>query len=307
MSSVATFLWPAELAVAFRLIVLDWDGTAVANRREDASPLRDRFARLLQFGVRIVVTTGTHFENVDQQISAAMVGPFKQRLFICPNRGSEVYGFSPESSPVMLYRRQATAEEDCLLTSIAEAVHDAVVARTGLEIGVVYDRLNRRKLDMIPLPEWADPPKSEIGSLRKATDERLQRAGMAGGLQEAVALTQQTAASLGMPNARITSDAKNIEIGLTDKADSMAWVVANISRPLEIPAADILIAGDEFGPVGGCVGSDARMLIPELKDAITVSVGPEPTGLLAGVLHLDGGPARFRSLLDDQIRRWEGL
>jgi len=46
--------------------VLDWDGTAVENRHEDAAPVRERFERLLQLGVRIVITTGTHFGNIHQ-------------------------------------------------------------------------------------------------------------------------------------------------------------------------------------------------------------------------------------------------
>jgi len=299
--------WPPAIERRFRLIVLDWDGTAVENRRENAGPARDRFVRLLQHGVQIVITTGTNFGNIDRQLCQAIHDLSKVRLFVSSNRGSEVYGFEEGGAPLLLFRRQATEEEDRLLSSIADAVRDTIAERTGVHIDVVYDRLNRRKLDLIPLPEWADPPKSEIGALRAATDARLQAAGLLGGMREVVLLAQQLAAHYGLPNARITSDAKNVEIGLTDKSDAMTWVMEEVAKPAGIVATDVLIAGDEFGPVGGCTGSDARMLIPAVSEATAVSVGPEPFGLPEGTLHLPGGPPRFLALLDRQIARWEAV
>jgi phosphoglycolate phosphatase-like HAD superfamily hydrolase len=290
---------------AFQLIVLDWDGTAVENRRADAGAVRDRFEQLLQLGMPIAVTTGTNFDNVDRQLSAHIEGPHKGRLFVCTSRGSEVYGFGENSVPVVLQRRVATAKEDSLLTAIVDAARDTLSARTGLRFDVVYDRLNRRKLDLLPLPEWADPPKSALGAVQAAADERLRRAGLSGGIAEVVALAEQTAARLGLPEARITSDVKNVEIGLTDKGDAMRWIMREVCAPAGIAARDVLIVGDEFGPVGGMDGSDARMLIPEVAEAVVVSVGPEPAGVPAGVLHLGGGPERFLSLLDEQIRRWK--
>ena len=35
------------------------------------------------------------------------------------------------------------------------------------------ERLNRRKIDLIPEPEWADPPKARIGELLAAVERRL--------------------------------------------------------------------------------------------------------------------------------------
>lgn len=303
--AVPGMAWPEALCHCFRLIVLDWDGTAVENRREDATPTRSRFERLLRLGVRLVVVTGTHFENIDDQLCAAIEGPFKERLFVCTNRGSEAYGFTTDSIPLLLYRRVASVQEDEQLTAIADAVVNELRTRTGLDIQVVYNRLNRRKIDLIPLPEWKDPPKSEIGALRTAVDQRLVQAGLAGGIAEAVALTHTTCERLGMPDARITSDAKNVEIGLTDKSDAMDWIMRNVAEPAGAPVCDVLIAGDEFGPVGGDIGSDARQLIPSVQGAAVVSVGPEPFGAPPGVVLLGGGPLRFRDLLDDQIARWE--
>jgi trehalose/maltose hydrolase-like predicted phosphorylase len=45
------------------------------------------------------------------------------------------------------------------------------------------------------------------------------------------------------------------------------------------------------------------MLVDPLARAAVVSVGPEPSGVPAPVLHLGGGPARFVELLDAQLAR----
>src|SRR5579883_1787247 len=87
----------ARLAHPFRILVFDWDGTAVAHRTEDAAPVRQRIELLLRRGVFIAVISGTSVQNIDRQLSASILGPHKQRLYLCTNRGSEVYGFDAHS------------------------------------------------------------------------------------------------------------------------------------------------------------------------------------------------------------------
>ena len=70
----------------------------------------------------------------------------------------------------------------------------------------------------------------------------------------------------------MTSDAKHVEIGLTDKSDSARWAFGHLWERGIGPGL-ALIAGDEFGPLGGLPGSDSMMLIPEVARATTVSVG----------------------------------
>ncbi len=293
-----------RLARPFRVIAFDWDGTAVASRTEDAAPVRDLIERLLRAGAFVVVITGTNFQNIDRQLTSRLCGPAKQNLFVAANRGSEVFGFDVYGRPVVCWRRVASPEEERLLTEIADAVRDELRARTGLEIEVIYDRLNRRKIDLIPLPEWADPPKSAMGDLLAAVEGRLRAGGLAGGLPEAMELTRRIALAKGLADARITSDVKHIEVGLTDKSDSMRWVVGELAAARGIPPGDILVGGDEFGPVGGLEGSDYRMLIPEVAGATIVSVGPEPNGVPDPVIHLGGGPACFRALLAAVADAW---
>lgn len=285
----------------FRAVVFDWDGTAVADRLEDASEVAHLLRELLRRRVWIVVVTGTNFGNVDRQLCRLIPPTRRRRLITCTNRGSEVYGFDRRGNLLQRWLRVATPEEDQALTRTAESVRDAIVERTGLDIDIVYDRLNRRKIDLIPLAQWADPPKSAIGELLAAVEERLRTAGLPGGLGEVVALTERMAREHGLDDARITTDVKHVEVGLTDKGDSLEWVKHEILGNERIRWEDVLIAGDEFGPIAGFAGSDDR-LRGGAEGAVVVSVGTEPNGAPGGVLHLGGGPPGFRQLLRQQLR-----
>ena len=291
---------PASLARPFRALAFDWDGTAVASRADDATPARRPIERLLRAGVLVVVITGTNFPNVDSQLSRQMRGRHKRNLHIATNRGSEVYGFDEHGHPVLVHHREATGEENRLLSEIAEAVRCEIHARTGLELRVVHDRMNRRKIDVIPVEDWADPPKDKMAELLDAVEARFSAAGLPGGLHHVFETARRVAREKGLARARITSDIKHVEVGLTDKSDSVAWVLRELIGPRAISHADLLIGGDEFGPVAGFPGSDSRMMIPEAEGAAFVSVGPEPGGAPPPVAHLGGGPRRFVGLLEAQ-------
>ncbi|MFN0070938.1 MAG: hypothetical protein ACKVVP_05545 [Chloroflexota bacterium] len=292
--------WPDALKPPFALLAFDWDGTAVENRRADAAPVRDRLSRLLARGVWVMVVSGTNVQNIHGQLSAGIDPLLRDRLRLSTNRGSEVWDFAG-SDPRLLYRRQETPLETVKLNAIAQAVCEAVLERSGLHVGLVMDRLNRRKIDLLPEPQWADPPKSEIGALAQATDTRLRNAGFAGGIADVLRITAEMMWRYGLEEARVTTDAKNIEVGLTDKADAMRWLEQEILGPYGVLPESVFIGGDEFGPIGGIEGSDARMLLPSLAGAVWASFGPEPFGLPSAVFHLPGGPSRFQSFLDLQL------
>ena len=278
-------------------VVLDWDGTAVTDRRAPATAVRRRIERLCATGVHVAVVSGTHVQNVDGQLRARPSGP--GHLLLATNRGSELYEVR-DDGPWLLTRRTATPAEDAALDAAAQQVAAELVAR-GLG-GVVVRRLNRRKIDLLPEPAWADPPKARIAELVAEVTGRLHAAGFAAGLPDVVARATDAALEAGLPDPRVTSDAKHVEIGLTDKSDAMRALLARWWR-LGIGPGLLLVAGDEFGPLGGVRGSDSMMLVPEAARAVVVSVGVEPAGVPDGVRRLGGGPARFLQVLDDQLAR----
>jgi trehalose/maltose hydrolase-like predicted phosphorylase len=288
---------PPPLSRRFEAVVFDWDGTAVPDRAADAGELRGLVEELTPFGLDLIVITGTHVGNVDGQLGARPAGP--GRLYFCVNRGSEVYAAN-ESGLELVEARQASPEEDAALDAAAAATVEEL-SRHGLRAEVVSQRLNRRKIDLIPEPEWADPPKARIAELLEAVQQRLHEAGL-GGLGEAVEISLAAARGAGLADPRVTSDAKHVEVGLTDKADAARWAFAELKRRGIGPGL-VLVAGDEFGPLGSLPGSDSLLLVPEGVRATAVTVGAEPTGAPAGVVVLGGGPDAFRAILADQLER----
>ena len=277
--------------------MFDWDGTAVPDRKADAGALRALVETLCEQGRQLVITSGTHLENVDDQLRARPAGP--GTLLIDSNRGSELWEIGRQG-PTLLSRRETRPGEDAALDRAAAATV-AELHRRGLATGQVAVRLNRRKIDLMPLPEWQDPPKSQIAELLAATLATLRVAGIES-LHEVCELARTTARACGVLDPRVTTDAKHVEIGLTDKTDAALQVFPKLAS-LGVAAEDVLVCGDEMGPLGSEPGSDSLMLAGDGSRAVAVSVGVEPEGLPPAVIPLPGGPARFLELLRDQVGR----
>jgi len=288
----------AALARRFEAVVFDWDGTAVPDRRADAAPLRATVEDLCALGMHVVIVSGTDVDTVDRQLGARPAGPGS--LLLALDRGSTVVAVD-RSGPRVVHRRTATPAEDRAL-DVAGAVAMRAFAARGLDTDLVSARTNRRKIDLVPGPQWHDPPKASIAALLDAVTDRLRRVGIPD-LGDAVRIARTAARDAGLADACVTTDAKHVEIGLTGKDDATRWVLGHLAAREGVGAGLVLVAGDEFGSLGGAPGSDARMLVPEAARATAVSVGVEPGRLPPGVLRLGGGPARFAALLADQVAR----
>ena len=272
-----------------RFIVFDWDGTAVDGRDLDAARLLIRpLEAVLELGVLAYVVTGTKHDWPAAQLRS-LRPELASQVVICCNRGSEVYRLGP-TGPSLLHRREMSLEESTALTKLGTAVASPLID-AGHDVEIIADRLNRIKVDL--LPDWLDPPKSRIDELVELANARFADNGGLAGLLRA---TAELIAS-GPTNLRVTSDAKHIELGITDKADSMDWVLADIASHGGT-VADLIIVGDEFGPIGRAEGSDAKTALP---GASVYSVGREPNGVPEGIDHLGGGPAQFINILESMV------
>ena len=288
----------------FKMIIFDWDGTAVTSRAHPADNILWRSETLLGRGVWLAAVTGTNFANLSGQFAGRLSPSVRQRTLFCTNRGSEVYGFSADGqTPLRLHARVAAATEDEAMDRAARRIQHELREQHGLETRIIYERMNRRKLDLIPLPQWADPLKEQLPALHRAVEMRLASCGVSGGLSEVVALTRVICADEGI-DARITTDVKHVELGLTDKSDSVRYLIEQVAEMHAIDTSEILILGDEFGPIGGVEGSDYKLLIPAVRDSLCISVGSEPCGVPAGVAHLGGGADTFAAILEAQMRAW---
>jgi hydroxymethylpyrimidine pyrophosphatase-like HAD family hydrolase len=291
---------PETLRRAFDLIIFDWDGTAVPDRAAAVPELTASLEALLELGTWLCPVTGTHVGNLERQSLLSIAPATRRRLYVCTNRGSEVFAYDDAGARITAYLRRASGAEDRALTLAADELQRRLRDRR-LQTAAVYDRLNRRKVDLIPLPEWRDPPKAHIAALIEATAARVREAGFAQ-IADVMHLAERIARSAGLPDPRITSDGKYVEIGLTDKSDSIAWLIDNVANTHGIAARDILVVGDEFGDVGGFAGSDERMVTQASAGAVIVSVGREPNGVPPGVIHVPGGSRVFLEIL-----RWQSM
>ncbi len=284
----------------FRIIAFDWDGTAVKSRKHPVDDILGRLESLLRKGIIVVIITGTHFGNVDNQFTSKVNPKLKKNLFACMNRGSEVFGFDDNGKAVVVYRRIATDEENRKMDAISHELLSIASEKYDLETQVVFDRFNRRKWDIIPLPEWADPPKEKIDKLLDATQSRLYAHGIKGGIQELIDLLEEKYRKHEI-ELRVTTDVKHLEYGLTDKADSVQFILDEIAGKRGIPNEEILFLGDEFGPIGSFDGSDFKMFSEKARGATYISVGKEPNGVPEGVLYYGGGTDGFKEIIDLQL------
>ena len=139
----------------YEAILFDWDGTAVPGRSADARPVRRLVEELCAGGAHVGVVSGTHLANVDGQLRARPRGIGSLHLLL--DRGASVHRVDGDGVH-LLHRRVVTPEEERALDLAGELAVSAFAAR-GLQVAIV-DRPGRRKIDLIPGPEWADPPKA---------------------------------------------------------------------------------------------------------------------------------------------------
>ena len=165
---------PPALDRRFEAVIFDWDGTAVPDRSADASRAARAGRRAVRARARPDRVTGTHVGNVDGQLGARPAGP--GRLYFCVNRGSEVFAASTDGIE-LVDRRQATPEEEAALDARRGGHRRRARPPRRSPQRSVAHRLNRRKIDLIPEPEWADPPKARIGELLAAVQARLRAPG----------------------------------------------------------------------------------------------------------------------------------
>ena len=277
--------------------MFDWDRTGARDPRADATRLRGLVEKACAHGLELAIVSGTDVRNLDGQLGARPAGP--GGLVLAVNRGSEVFRVGRDG-PHLAYRHTATADEEAALSRAARLTVDRLAAR-GLVTRIVSERLNRRKIDLIPEHQWTDPPSARIAELLAAVENRLAVSGVAG-LAEAVKIARGAATEAGLADPKVTSDANHVEIGLTDKSDSGTWIMRWLWER-GIAPDQVLIAADELAPLGGLPGSDSWLVVGDAERATVVSVGAKPAGVPTGVMWLGGGPDMFAAVLEDQIAR----
>lgn len=290
---------PEIIDETFEGLIVSWEGAAVGDRAPEAAQLRERVEALCRRGVHVFMVSGTDAADVDGQVHPRPTGP--GRLYLCTNRGTEVFRATVKGVQ-LVSRRAGTAEEDAALDCAAARLVDELDAR-GLTAELARRGPNRRTIDLIPEPEWAHPKKAETAALLAAVEKRLAGTDV-GGLAGVVELARLVGQQAGIADPHVTSDVKHVEIGLTDKSHA-ARFAAEVLASEGVTGRLVLVVGEELGPRGGVPGSDSVMMVGELERAVVVSVGVEPEGVPPGVVALWGARLGLVELLDEQLARRE--
>lgn len=266
----------------YKMVVFDWDGTVVPDRKTPVGDVMALLEEALSKGVCLVLVTGTHAGNIEAQFTAHVPLTLRRNLYLCCNRGSEVFTFDREGQMSPAFRRAATDEENKVMDEAA-AEFAWLLKQRGVASAIISDRLNRRKVDILPHREVA---KAQIGEALEEATRILARAGFSG-IRDLTDLVLDRCRQRGLlPDLCVTSDVKHVELGLTDKSHSVQFVMEQTAPMQGLFLKDILFAGDEFGEVGGFPGSDSLMMKPPcVAGGVFVSVGKEPNGVPAGVIH----------------------
>ena len=270
---------PPALDRRFEAVVLGWDGSAFADRRAGAGRVRGIVEALCAHGLDLAVVTGMDVGSLDGRLGARPPGP--GNLYLCVERGSEVFR-ARQDGLTLLHRREATAEEAAALDSAAAATV-AELAQRGLNAQLLSPRPDRRTIELSGAGDHPDGV--PVAAVRDA-------------IEVALAATD----GFGLADARVSSDARRVEIGMTDESDSARWLFAELARR-GIPPGLVLVAGGRLGPAGAIARTDSLVPAPEAARVTTVSVATGQNGVPRDVLALHGGPDVLVAVLADQLER----
>src|SRR5208282_3858215 len=227
----------------FAAVVLDWGVVVVPDRGASLRAVRSRVEALCADGVHVAVVGGTGCADVDGRLRARPSGP--GRLLLGLNRGSELFEVKADG-PHLLRRRVASEAEVAALDRVSRVLAGTLASR-GLDVRVVAAQRDRRKIDLVPEPSWDCPAETRIGELGAVVAGGLRQCGFTD-IRDVVRLGAQLAAQFGLSDARVTSDANYVEIGLTDTPDSMRDILAVLARVGIGPGLVLAVGGKPGSP-----------------------------------------------------------
>ena len=238
--------WPRCSAIdrRFEAMMFDWDGTAVPDRHSDAGDLRalDRGA-VRGTGCTSALSPARTSTTSTISFGARPGGP--GRLLLAVNRGSEIYEVDGDGPHLVHRPRSHRRREPCARPR--RGTHDRTAFGTR-------PRGRSRVAAAEPSEDRPDPA-ARSGRIRRrhrSTDcsQRWKRGSPPPESPVCPRPSRSRSrrlATRASPIRAVTSDAKHVEIGLTDKSDAARDLIARLWREDGIGPSLVLIAGDELG------------------------------------------------------------
>jgi len=285
---------PDDLDRDFDVVCFTWPDAAAGETVPGG--LRSAVERLTALGVDVVVLGRVGVREVDAALGARPGA--EGRLFLALTRGAELYVVGPKGPRLLERRRLSEAEREDLVAA-AQRVAASLRAR-GLTAAVTEGPETRVSVEVGPARG------AGAGSAAEDAAHDLRGLLAAAGLSSVPRALQTVRRELtraGADAIRVYAEGRALQLGATDRADSLRAVARMLVAERGREADDVLVLGRAFGPVDGVEGPDRKLLVAELDGATFASVGEERRGAPSRVLRLGGGWTTLVGVLERQIAR----
>lgn len=285
----------------YKVILFDWDGTAVKSRKDPVDEVLPLLRNLLRLNVVLVVVSGTTYENIaegklHEMIGSELTGNFYMGL----GRGAHNYSFDENGNPVLWNTTVPNKDELIKIHEFCFELHKYLLLHHDIHTDIVFSRPNYCKIDLLVEHDRGEHMYLKGGEL-EMIDSFLADHNFNGGIGELMDKTQVLCDEFGIA-LKPTTDAKYLEIGPTTKADNVSFFLEHLIQPMGIEIGECVFWGDEFGYIGPMIkGSDAEMIIPKMQEADFFDVNQEALEMPPQVKSVGGGVSSFLEFLQSQI------
>lgn len=285
----------------YKAIFFDWDGTAVLSRKASVEEAVLPMKKLLQNGVSLAVISGTTYENIaGGKLETYFTAPELENLFLGLGRGAFNYRFDAGGKPVVYQNNIPEKDKLLAIHDICYEIHRQLLAENGMQTDIVFSRPGYCKIDLMVALDRGEQLFLQGSELDKL-DKHFEEHGFDGKLNQLMRLGVKLGKGRGL-TLKITSDAKYLEVGTTDKSDNVDGILATLEKERGIKPQECSYWGDEYLGLGQeLFGSDSFMMTEKTLSGDFFDVSDTQGYRPAKVQHLGGGVKTFLEFLRKQL------
>lgn len=283
----------------YRAIFFDWDGTAVLSRNAPVEEVVKPMKQLLRKGIKLAIISGTTIENIAKgQLHTYFEPAELDSLFLGLGRGAFNYTYK-EGNPYIFENQVPDKARLLQIHQVSYDIHKLLLEQYDIATDIVFSRPNYCKIDLMVENNRGTAlffQENELTLLK----ELLDKHGFRDRLQGLITLAEKIGKQYQLP-IRATTDAKYLEVGISDKSDNVMVIQNYLEQHYQIRPEECTFWGDEFiGMDKGIYGSDSYMITEKSKQGDFFDVSEASGDRPEKVVVLGGGVPRFLQFLEEQ-------
>lgn len=284
----------------YKVIMFDWDGTAVVSRGNPDIKVVNVMNDLLKQGIKLVVISGTSYENTGKYFIDKIPTEIRKNLYFGLDRGANSYGFTEKGERVTLHSVLPSVEEKSTIDQIAFELHTHLFEKYNYPTDIVFSRPNYCKIDLLVNHSRGKNlfiQANEFEMLNTA----LESNNIQGGVKSVIAMLEDNSKKKNFP-LQVTTDLKYLEVGMSTKSDNVNYLLSEVIFKQGYTLEECCFWGDEFSYLGpGIRGSDAYLITPLSEKGEFFDVSPHAAELPKEVKSVGGGTESFINFLQSQL------